>query len=50
MYAQPFPERTDRIMLDSNLGPSGYDRTAIRLLGRGQTVAQSTFSMVTAER
>lgn len=35
VYAQLFPERTDRIVLDSNLGPDGYDRTAMRLFGQG---------------
>ncbi|MBD0676518.1 alpha/beta hydrolase [Streptomyces sp. CBMA156] len=35
VYAQLFPEHTDRIVLDSNLGPGGYDRTAMRLFGRG---------------
>ncbi|TCO55764.1 alpha/beta hydrolase [Actinocrispum wychmicini] len=35
VYTQLFPQRTDRIVLDSNLGPGGYDRTAMRLFGRG---------------
>jgi hypothetical protein len=30
-----FPKRSDRIVLDSNLGPGGYDVTAMRLLARG---------------
>ncbi|MFC9990842.1 alpha/beta hydrolase [Streptomyces globisporus] len=34
-YAQLFPERGDRIVLDSVLGPRGYDVTAFRLLARG---------------
>ncbi|MER6191051.1 alpha/beta hydrolase [Streptomyces cyaneofuscatus] len=34
-YAQLFPERGDRIVLDSALGPRGYDVTAFRLLARG---------------
>ncbi|MEU4142836.1 alpha/beta hydrolase [Streptomyces parvulus] len=35
VYATLFPERGDRIVLDSNLGPGGYDTTAFRLLARG---------------
>ncbi|MGD6748099.1 alpha/beta hydrolase [Streptomyces sp. BH106] len=35
VYTTLFPERSDRIVLDSNLGPDGYDRTAFRMLGRG---------------
>lgn len=35
VYAQLFPDRGDRIVLDSNLGPGGYDVTAFRLLARG---------------
>ncbi|MFD8694856.1 alpha/beta hydrolase [Kitasatospora purpeofusca] len=34
-YAAMFPERGDRILLDSNLGPGGYDLEAFRRLGRG---------------
>lgn len=34
-YAQLFPGRGDRIVLDSVLGPRGYDVTAFRLLARG---------------
>ncbi len=35
VYATLFPRRGDRIVLDSNLGPGGYDRRAFRLLARG---------------
>lgn len=35
VYATMFPERGDRIVLDSNLGPDGYDVTAMRLFARG---------------
>jgi pimeloyl-ACP methyl ester carboxylesterase len=35
VYATLFPGRGDRIVLDSNLGPGGYDVTAMRLLARG---------------
>ncbi|MFD0053171.1 alpha/beta hydrolase [Streptomyces sp. NPDC127168] len=35
VYATLFPRRGDRIVLDSNMGPGGYDITAMRLLARG---------------
>ncbi|UZI33375.1 alpha/beta hydrolase [Streptomyces sp. VB1] len=35
VYATMFPKRGDRIVLDSNLGPGGYDVTAMRSFGRG---------------
>ncbi|MFC8566118.1 alpha/beta hydrolase [Streptomyces sp. NPDC057245] len=35
VYATLFPRRGDRIVLDSNLGPGGYDATAMRLMARG---------------
>ncbi|MGW3287998.1 alpha/beta hydrolase, partial [Streptomyces sp. NPDC001002] len=35
VYATLFPERGDRIVLDSNMGPGGYDLSSFRLLGRG---------------
>ncbi|MFD6782347.1 alpha/beta fold hydrolase [Streptomyces diastaticus] len=34
-YASLFPGRGDRIVLDSNLGPGGYDHRAMRLSARG---------------
>ncbi|MFC9685978.1 alpha/beta hydrolase [Streptomyces sp. NPDC056948] len=34
-YTTMFPERSDRIVLDSNLGPGGYDVTAMRSFARG---------------
>ncbi|MFD4787211.1 alpha/beta hydrolase [Streptomyces sp. NPDC058459] len=34
-YASMFPARGDRIVLDSNLGPGGYDVRAMRLFGPG---------------
>ncbi|MBB4686819.1 alpha/beta hydrolase [Amycolatopsis jiangsuensis] len=34
-YASMFPDRGDRIVLDSNLGPGGYDYTAMRGFARG---------------
>ncbi|MGW9175077.1 alpha/beta hydrolase [Streptomyces decoyicus] len=35
VYTTLFPERSDRIVLDSNMGPGGYDLENFRLLGRG---------------
>ncbi|MFD7285436.1 alpha/beta hydrolase [Streptomyces sp. NPDC059863] len=35
VYTTKFPERSDRIVLDSNLGPGGYDITAMRMFARG---------------
>ncbi|MDX3853098.1 alpha/beta hydrolase [Streptomyces sp. AK02-01A] len=35
VYTMLFPERGDRIVLDSNLGPDGYDVTAMRMFARG---------------
>ncbi|MGW7350273.1 alpha/beta hydrolase [Streptomyces sp. NPDC054784] len=35
VYAELFPERGDRIVLDSNVGAGGYDRTAFREFARG---------------
>ncbi|MEU8404940.1 alpha/beta hydrolase [Micromonospora sp. NPDC048842] len=35
VYTTMFPQHSDRFVLDSNLGPGGYDLTAMRRLGRG---------------
>ncbi|MGW6541572.1 alpha/beta hydrolase [Streptomyces massasporeus] len=35
VYTTLFPGRGDRVVLDSNLGPGGYDVTAMRSLARG---------------
>ncbi|MET9555394.1 alpha/beta hydrolase [Streptomyces sp. NPDC006645] len=35
VYTTLFPKRGDRIVLDSNLGPGGYDITAMRMFARG---------------
>ncbi|MCR6487471.1 alpha/beta hydrolase [Amycolatopsis sp. OK19-0408] len=35
VYTSMFPERSDRFVLDSNLGPGGYDIDAMRNFGRG---------------
>ncbi|MFI1753653.1 alpha/beta hydrolase [Streptomyces sp. NPDC020571] len=35
VYTTLYPRRGDRIVLDSNMGPGGYDITAMRLFARG---------------
>ncbi|MBP2471211.1 pimeloyl-ACP methyl ester carboxylesterase [Crossiella equi] len=35
VYTTLFPNRDDRIVLDSSLGPTGLDRTGTRMFGRG---------------
>ncbi|MGQ4451160.1 alpha/beta hydrolase [Streptomyces griseus] len=35
VYTTMFPRRGDRVVLDSNLGPGGYDVMAMRLFARG---------------
>jgi pimeloyl-ACP methyl ester carboxylesterase len=35
VYTTLFPQRSDRIVLDSNLGPGGWDYPSDRLYGRG---------------
>ncbi|MFJ3901300.1 alpha/beta hydrolase [Streptomyces sp. NPDC090025] len=35
VYTTLFPRQSDRVVLDSNMGPGGYDLAAFRLLGRG---------------
>ncbi|MBB4908268.1 alpha/beta hydrolase [Actinophytocola algeriensis] len=35
VYTTMFPGHSDRFVLDSNLGPGGYDFTAMRLFARG---------------
>ncbi|MFD5202611.1 alpha/beta hydrolase [Streptomyces sp. NPDC058375] len=35
VYTTMFPKRGDRVVLDSNLGPGGYDVTAMRSFARG---------------
>ena len=35
VYTTLFPERSDRIVLDSSLGPNGYDDTALRMFALG---------------
>ncbi|MEU9186891.1 alpha/beta hydrolase [Streptomyces sp. NPDC048484] len=35
VYTTMFPKRSDRVVLDSNMGPGGYDVTAMRMFARG---------------
>jgi len=35
VYTTMFPKRSDRVVLDSNMGPGGYDITAMRSFARG---------------
>ncbi|MFJ9590836.1 alpha/beta hydrolase [Streptomyces acidicola] len=35
VYTTMFPKRSNRVVLDSNLGPGGYDAKAMRLFARG---------------
>ncbi|UNT00055.1 alpha/beta hydrolase [Streptomyces tubbatahanensis] len=49
VYATLFPQRGDRIVLDSNLGPGGYDRTAFRRLARGMHDRFPDFAAYAAE-
>lgn len=35
VYTTMFPRRSDRVVLDSNLGPGGYDAEAMRSFARG---------------
>lgn len=44
VYATLFPERGDRIVLDSNLGPGGYDIEAMRAFGHGLEVRFPDFA------
>lgn len=49
-YTTMFPDRSDRIVLDSNLGPGGYDVTATRMLARGMEDRFPDFAAFAAAR
>ncbi|MEV8404113.1 alpha/beta hydrolase [Streptomyces niveus] len=49
-YAAMFPGRGDRIVLDSNLGPDGYDVTAMRQFARGMEDRFPDFAAYAAAR
>ncbi|MFI0976085.1 alpha/beta hydrolase [Streptomyces sp. NPDC021093] len=49
-YTTMFPARSDRFVLDSNMGPGGYDLTAFRLLGRGMQDRFPDFAAFAAAR
>ncbi|MEV6282711.1 alpha/beta hydrolase [Kribbella sp. NPDC051770] len=48
VYATLFPERSDRIVLDSNLGPEGYDVNALRSQAQGFQLRFPDFAKVAA--
>nr|WP_043733783.1 alpha/beta hydrolase [Streptomyces zinciresistens] len=50
VYASMFPGRGDRIVLDSNLGPGGYDDRAMRMFGRGMEDRFPDFARYAAAR
>lgn len=50
VYATLFPRRGDRILLDSNLGPGGYDVTAMRMFARGLADRFPDFAKFAAAR
>ncbi|MGW2210721.1 alpha/beta hydrolase [Streptomyces sp. NPDC001781] len=50
VYATMFPERGDRVVLDSNLGPGGYDVAAMRLFARGMEDRFPDFAAFAAAR
>ncbi|MFE3143918.1 alpha/beta hydrolase [Streptomyces scopuliridis] len=50
VYTTMFPERGDRVVLDSNLGPGGYDVTATRLFARGMEDRFPDFAAFAAAR
>ncbi|MFH9733372.1 alpha/beta hydrolase [Streptomyces sp. NPDC017260] len=50
VYTTMFPRRGDRIVLDSNLGPGGYDVTAMRMLARGMEDRFPDFAAFAAAR
>ncbi|WP_419992374.1 alpha/beta hydrolase [Streptomyces boninensis] len=49
-YATMFPGRGDRMVLDSSLGPGGYDFAAFRLLARGMADRFPDFAAYVAAR
>ena len=50
VYTTLFPQRSDRIVLDSNLGPDGYDIKAMRAFGRGMQDRFPDFAKYVAAR
>ncbi|WP_329471401.1 alpha/beta hydrolase [Streptomyces sp. NBC_01723] len=48
VYATLFPGHGDRIVLDSNLGPGGYDAAGFRLMARGMQVRFPDFAAFVA--
>lgn len=50
VYTSMFPGRSDRFVLDSNLGPGGYDIDAMRNFGRGMEDRFPDFAKFAADR
>ncbi|PWW61910.1 alpha/beta hydrolase [Actinokineospora spheciospongiae] len=50
VYTTLFPERSDRVVLDSNVGPGGLDSTAVRRYGRGMQDRFPDFAAFAAAR
>ncbi|MER5219255.1 alpha/beta hydrolase [Streptomyces flaveus] len=50
VYATLFPKRSDRVVLDSNMGAGGYDATAMRLFARGMEDRFPDFAAFAAAR
>ncbi|WP_329071960.1 alpha/beta hydrolase [Streptomyces sp. NBC_01429] len=49
VYTTMFPRHSDRIVLDSNLGPGGYDATAMRMFAHGLQDRFPDFAKFAAE-
>ncbi|MCP2183224.1 TAP-like protein [Prauserella alba] len=50
VYTTMFPQRSDRVVLDSNMGPGGYDYEGMRLFGRGLADRFPDFAAFAAAR
>lgn len=50
VYTTLFPDRSDRVVLDSNLVPAGLDREASRMFGPGMEARFPDFAEFAAER
>ncbi len=49
VYTTLFPDTSDRVVLDSNVGPGGYDVTAMRMFARGMADRFPDFAAYLAE-
>ncbi|MCP2236852.1 alpha/beta hydrolase [Prauserella halophila] len=50
VYTTMFPQRSDRVVLDSNMSPDGYDYEAMRLFARGMADRFPDFAAFAAAR